>query len=150
VPDRRPFTHRLAVYLLGIAIGLIILGFFQAQRQRAIQSNAPPAVVWDADAVRASLNAAEPLLLAVEAARDEDGYPATLAEVEPVPGDLSQPAGNSGWRYLASSDRSFFLLSFGMDIADRYETPRSAHYDSRTGMWRVIDAGGVSTQRPRP
>jgi len=35
--SRKDFIERLAIYLLGVAMGLMILGFFWSNRQRAVQ-----------------------------------------------------------------------------------------------------------------
>ena len=34
---RKEFIERLAIYFLGVAVGLVILGFFWSNRQRAVQ-----------------------------------------------------------------------------------------------------------------
>jgi hypothetical protein len=35
--SRKDFIERLAIYFLGVAMGLMILGFFWSNRQRAVQ-----------------------------------------------------------------------------------------------------------------
>lgn len=40
--SRSPFRERLGMYLLGVAIGLMILGFIYMARQRAAQRRPPP------------------------------------------------------------------------------------------------------------
>jgi|GEM_PF-1454779 len=69
-PTRSTFFERLGVYMLGIALGLVLLGFFQAGRRRAAQRQQKQHIVQPAP---------EPVNESVEPG-SQNGQPASRLE----------------------------------------------------------------------
>lgn len=143
----RTFIQKLGIYCLGIAIGLMTLGYFQAKRAQAVRAHGGPAQpaagggAWTPENVEQTKAAGLEIARRAEAFRADHGrLPDGLDRLGEVP---PPAAGDPEWRYVVSMDGTFFFLSFGEDLGQGYDRPRTAHLDSREMAWRVVgeDAG---------